>query len=40
MMPFTIEQRVGGQVMMNLDLDNVETNVEIDDAVFAKPASN
>jgi outer membrane lipoprotein-sorting protein len=40
MMPFSIEQRVGGQVMMNLDLENVEANVEIDDAVFAKPASN
>lgn len=40
MMPFSIEQRVGGQVMMNLDLENVEANVAIDDAVFAKPASN
>ena len=36
-MPFTIVQKAGGQTFMTLTLTEVKMNVEIDDAVFAKP---
>lgn len=35
MMPFSTEQRVGGQTMLNLELEKVETNVDMDDAMFS-----
>ncbi len=40
MMPFSTEQRVGGQPMMNLELDTVETNVDMDDTMFALPSGS
>jgi outer membrane lipoprotein-sorting protein len=36
-MAFKTEQRAGGQTMMTLTYDNVEANVDMDDAMFAKP---
>ena len=38
MMAHTIDQRVGGNSVMKLVMDKVETNVPIDDAVFKFPA--
>ena len=38
--PFTIEQKMGGQAVLTIMLEEVKVNVEIDDAIFSKPASN
>jgi len=35
-MPFTIEQRMGGQTMMTIMMDEVKVDVEIEDSVFSK----
>jgi outer membrane lipoprotein-sorting protein len=37
MMPFNSEIRVGGRTMMQSVIDKVETNVPVDDAMFAFP---
>jgi outer membrane lipoprotein-sorting protein len=39
-MAFTIEQKYGGQTAMTIMMDEVETNVEVDDSIFSKPAGN
>jgi outer membrane lipoprotein-sorting protein len=39
-MPFKIEQMVGGQVAVTIEMESVETNVAMDDAMFAKPTGN
>ena len=39
-MPFTTEQRVGGQTAMTIMIEEVKVNVELDDAMFSKPGSN
>lgn len=39
-MPFSTEQRVGGQPMFNIELDQVEVNVEMDDSMFALPSGS
>jgi outer membrane lipoprotein-sorting protein len=39
-MAFTIEQKYGGQTAMTIMMDKVETNVEVDDSIFSKPAGN
>ena len=39
-MPFTTEQKYGGQTAMSLMLDEVKVNIEADDAIFSKPAGN
>ena len=39
-MPFTTEQQLGGQTMMTYQLEKVETNVDMDDSIFSKPAGN
>lgn len=38
MMPFNSEIRVGGRTMMQSVIDKIETNVPVDDAMFAFPA--
>jgi outer membrane lipoprotein-sorting protein len=40
MMPFKIEQMVGGQVAATIEMESVETNVELDDSMFTMPSSN
>ena len=40
MMPFKIEQMVGGQVAATIEMESVETNVELDDSMFALPSAN
>ena len=35
--PFSIEQKVGGQTMMNMTAEKIELDVEIDDASFSFP---
>ena len=37
-MPFTIEQRFDGQTGTTITFDEVKFNVDIDDAIFVKPA--
>ena len=37
MMPFNSEIRVGGRTMMQSVIDKIETNVPVDDAMFAFP---
>ena len=37
-MPFTIEQRFDGQTGITITFDEVKFNVDIDDAIFIKPA--
>lgn len=39
MMAFTIEQKYGGQTAMTIMMDEVKTNVEVDDSIFSKPAN-
>ena len=39
-MPFKIEQSVGGQVAATIEMESVETNVELDDSMFAIPSAN
>ena len=39
-MPFTTEQRVGGQTAMTIMMEEVKVNVAMDDAMFTKPGSN
>ena len=39
-MPFTTEQRVAGQTQMTIMMEEVKTNVELDDAIFSKPTGN
>ena len=39
-MAFTIEQKYGGQTAMTIMMDEVESNVEVDDSIFSKPAGN
>ena len=36
-MAFTIEQIYGGQSAMTIMMDEVKTNVELDDSIFSKP---
>jgi len=36
-MPFSIEQKVGGQIMMTMTADKVELGVEIEDSSFSFP---
>jgi len=36
-MAFTIEQKYGGQTAMTIMMDEVKTNVEVDDSIFSKP---
>ena len=36
-MPYTTEQRFGGQVGMTMNIETVEYNVKVDDSIFAKP---
>lgn len=38
-MPFAIENRLNGQLQMQLTLDDIEVNPAIEDAFFAMPAS-
>ena len=38
MMPFSSEIKVGGRSMMQNVIDKIETNVPVDDAMFAFPA--
>jgi outer membrane lipoprotein-sorting protein len=40
LMAFTIEQKYGGQTAMTIMMDEVETNVEVDESIFSKPAGN
>ena len=40
LMAFTIEQKYGGQTAMTIMMDEVETNVEVDDSIFSKPSGN
>jgi outer membrane lipoprotein-sorting protein len=40
MMPFTTEQQLNGQTMMTFQLEKMETNMEMDDSIFSKPAGN
>lgn len=39
-MPYTTEQRMGGQTVMTIVMEEVKLNVELDDAIFSKPAGN
>ena len=39
-MPYTTEQRFGGQTTMTLMLDEVTYDMEVDDAIFSKPGGN
>jgi outer membrane lipoprotein-sorting protein len=39
-MAFTIEQKYGGQTAMTIMMDEIKTNVEVDDSIFSKPAGN
>lgn len=36
-MPFSIEQRAGGQTMMTFNIEDVKYNEPVDDKIFAKP---
>lgn len=36
-MPFTTEQRMNGQTMLVINIEDVKVNEDIDDAVFVKP---
>ena len=38
LMPFTNEQRYGGQTALTIMMDEVKINVELDDTIFSKPA--
>ena len=38
MSPFSVEQKIGGQTMMQMTIDKMEPNVEIDDTIFKMPA--
>jgi outer membrane lipoprotein-sorting protein len=38
-MPFSIETRNGDMVMQQVMMEKVELNLEVDDAIFAKPAA-
>ncbi len=40
LMAFTIEQKYGGQTAMTIMMDEVESNVEVDDSIFSKPTGN
>ncbi len=40
LMAFTIEQKYGGQTAMTIMMDEVETNVKVDESIFSKPAGN
>jgi len=40
MMAFSTEQRTGGQIFLNLELEKVEVNVEMDDAMFSMGSGN
>ncbi|MCF8391906.1 MAG: hypothetical protein K9H12_14500 [Bacteroidales bacterium] len=39
-MAHSIEQKMNGQVMMQMVIDNVEINSEVSDSIFEKPTSN
>jgi len=39
-MAFTIEQKYGGQTAMTIMMDEIKTNMEVDDSIFSKPANN
>ena len=39
-MPFTTEQKYGGQTSMTIMLEEVKFDVELEDASFSKPAGN
>jgi outer membrane lipoprotein-sorting protein len=38
--PFTLEQKMAGQSIFTMMLEEVKFNVEIDDAIFSKPSGN
>lgn len=38
-MPFTTEQRVGGQVFMNMNMEKVEFNLPLEETLFVKPST-
>lgn len=40
LMPFTTEQRTGGQTNMTIKFDKIEKNVEIEDSIFSKTSVN
>jgi hypothetical protein len=37
-MPFTTEQKFGGQIGITMNIETVEYNIKVDDSIFAKPA--
>lgn len=39
-MPFTNEQRFGGQTGQTIKFDTLEANVDLEDSLFSKPAGN
>lgn len=39
-MPFSNEQRYGGQIAQTIKFDKIETGVDLEDALFSKPAGN
>jgi len=39
-LPFTTEQRYSGQTAMTIMMDEMKFDVEVDDAIFSKPAGN
>jgi outer membrane lipoprotein-sorting protein len=38
-MAFTIEQKVGGQTAITIMMDDVKSNVSLEDSIFSKPAN-
>jgi hypothetical protein len=38
MSAYSIQQRIGGQAYSTIKLDEITYNVEMDDALFAKPS--
>ncbi len=39
-MPFSIESRVNGKVVSQIEIDSIDVNKDIDDAIFEKPLSD
>lgn len=40
LVPFTLEQKIAGQAIFSMMLEEVKLDVEIDDAIFSKPSGN
>jgi len=38
LMPYSLEQRVGGRPMVQMTMEKIEINVPIEDSIFAMPA--